>query len=333
MVLIQKNDVYYLDDYVKLYLKSDQNILKFEFNEGSKQFYHITIKRPILLNNSQFDGYDLETAYGYGGFWINTQDQTFVRKALKEYEAFCQNQNIVAEFFRFHPFNDFPLNFGDYFDFLIEDRETVFVQLEKPYETIFKEYHSSLHRNLKKAVKNDLQFRLLEPTSEQINHFHRLYYQTMKKNNADSFYFFSESYFNKLFNLQNTKLFGVEFKGQIVNMVIILESFPFCYYHLGASEPEYYSLNGNPFLFDQLIKFYQQKFKIFYLGGGATPAPDDSLLRFKRKFSPDTKPFFIAGKIFNKEKYDHLIQKAEKKCPELKSVKYFLKYRLCEFSK
>ncbi len=331
--MIQKNDVYYLDDYVKLYLKSNQQIFKFEFNEGSKQFYHITIKRPIFFNNSQFDGYDLETAYGYGGFLINTQDQAFVHKALKEYEAFCQNQNIVAEFFRFHPFNDFPYNFSNYFDFFVEDRPTVFVDLKKAYEIIYKAYHPTLRRNLKKASKNNLIFLKLEPNSENIRRFLHLYYMTMKKNNAHSFYFFPESYFDKLFNLQNTKLFGVEFKGQIVNMVIILESFPFCYYHLGASDPEYYFLNGNPFLFDQLIKFYQQKFKIFYLGGGATPAPDDSLLRFKRKFSPDTKPFFIAGKIFNKEKYDHLIQNAEKKCPELKSVKYFLKYRLCELSK
>ncbi len=324
------NDIYYQEDYIKLYLKPLQKIVKFEFSDATNQFYHITIQRPIYSVNSELQIYDLETAYGYGGFWCNTDNRSFIRRALNAYDAFCKEKNIVAEFFSFHPFNRFPEFFNDYFDFLVEERKTVYVNLQKAYETIYQEYHPSLRRNLKKAQKNKLQFLELLPTPQNIFRFYQLYFATMKKNNADSFYFFPEAYFKQLFELPEAKLYGVEYEGKIVNMVVMLESTPFCYYHLGASDPQYYSLNGNPFLFDQLIQRYQKTFTIFYLGGGATPDPEDSLLRFKRKFSPETTPFFIAGKIYNKTKYDDLVKEAEQKCPELSSVNYFLKYRLCK---
>ncbi|APF18390.1 hypothetical protein Calab_2794 [Caldithrix abyssi DSM 13497] len=328
-----ENDIYYLIDYANLYLKSDEEIFDFEYIQGGKILKNIAIKRPIpqfgtIKCNEEF--YDLESPYGYGGFWSNTQDADFIGQALKEYEKKCEQNRIVAEFYRFNPFNDFPLNFGQYFDFLIRDRETVYVQLDKPYETIYKEYHPSLRRNLRKAEKNNLHFSMLNPTLDNIRYFQELYYKTMKKNRAESFYFFPKTYFENLFKLKNAKLFGILYEDKIINMVVVLESAPICYYHLGASIPEYYALNGNPFLFDQLIQYYRSRFSIFYLGGGATSAENDSLLRFKRKFSPTTKPFYIAGKIFNKEKYQEFVKMAEKKCPDLKSIKYFLKYRLCQ---
>ena len=53
----------------------------------------------------------------------------------------------------------------------------------------------------------------------------------------------------------------------------------------------------------------KEGFKLFCLGGGKTPDPDDTLLRFKKRFSKKYFNFFTGKKIHNKEMYDFLCQK------------------------
>ena len=66
--------------------------------------------------------------------------------------------------------------------------------------------------------------------------------------------------------------------------------------------------------------------KYFLLGGGTTTQEDDSLLKFKTKFSKELKPFYISGKIYNKSIYDKYNKIWEEQSKE--EIKYFLKYRL-----
>ena len=82
-------DIYYSDSYISLYLKENEKIFTFEYKEDNNIFINKALKRPILkigtLNlNDNF--YDLETAYGYGGFYTNSDDKQFIKKAMKSYE-------------------------------------------------------------------------------------------------------------------------------------------------------------------------------------------------------------------------------------------------------
>ena len=326
------NDVYYDKDYCGLYLQPDDEIFEFTWKKEDKILKNVAIKRPIKKIsrvNISDNYYDLETPYGYGGFITNTNDMDFVEKGLNEYQNYCKENKIIAEFIRFNPFNDFPEKNKHFFDFFSLDRWTVYVDLKNGYDTVYLNYKSSLKRNLKKAFNNRLQFKILDKNQHNLENFFKLYFKTMEKNKASSFYFFPKEYFINLFKLEYVKLFGVLKEDQIINMMIILESFPISYYHLGASNPEFYALNGNPFLFDKVIQYYiDQKFEVLFLGGGSNSDPENSLLRFKKKFSPLMKPFYISGKIYNAKKYEEYCSIHNAEYPGLREQKYFLKYRL-----
>lgn len=327
---IDKTDIFNKAEYVALYLGEKDEIFEFEYKEEEEYFYNISIKREIenignyKLKNSY---YDLETAYGYGGYITNSCDKRFVNRALEEYEKRCKNENIIAEFSRFNPFNSFPNDFSEYFSFYKRDRKTVYIDLSKEYNEIKNGYSSSLKRNINKALREGLEFRKVDSSDQlKIETFHKIYCQTMNKNSAHDFYYFDLDYFRNLLKIDGCELYEVLLNNLTICMVIILKSENIIYYHLGATDSKYYDLNPNSFMFDEIIKAYSQKVKYFYLGGGKTSLIDDSLYKFKAKFSPLYKDFNICGKVFNEEIYMKLNSIWESQSSE--DIKYFLKYRM-----
>lgn len=306
---------------------------------GSEAFYYQDIQDGNYLINvaikrrtpkcfwdvCETELYDLESPYGYGGFRSNIKDKSLLEEFIKRYKEYCLKNNIVAEFYRNNPLNRFSSENTWIYDFFVEDRDTVFLEINN-IEELRSNYASSLKRNIKKANKNGLVFRVVD--KNRVYDFINLYKKTMDKNSATSFYYFNDSYFTSLVNNSNSEILGI-FKGEeLVNMAIFLKSGTDIYYHLGASEPQYYSLNGNPLLFDQAADYYsKQGFAKLYLGGGATTSKEDSLLRFKQKFSNKIAPFNISGIIFDPERYELLNSAWKNKIAESEYKKMFLQYR------
>lgn len=323
------NDIYYSKEYISLYLKENEEIFEFEYKEDNLFFYNIAIKRPItkIGNVDIAEGYfDLETAYGYGGFYVNNENEEFLKIALEKYQQYCLENNIIAEFIRFHPWNTFPQKQKEFLQMNVYDRDIVYIDLSIEYEHIKKQYSPSLQRNINKAKKLGLEYKYEDINFKSISEFQRLYNITMQKNNASDFYFFDKRYFENLFELRGVELHTVVYNGEVINMVVVFKNDGKLYYHLGATNPDYYSLNTNPFIFDCIIKNNCNKAKYLYLGGGTTSNKDDSLLKFKQKFSSLTKQFYISGKIYNNEFYSKYKKVWEQQSKE--EIKYFLKYRL-----
>lgn len=323
-----ETSLYNEKDYISLYTTNESSIFNFTYKEGSSFFKNTSIKKKITHIGSTVlkkDYYDLETAYAYGGFYTNSDDPTFMERAFSKYKKRMKEENIIAEFLRFHPFNPFPKKYYKNFDFFNYDRDTVIIDLTKNYNYVTENYSYSLKRNIKKAKNNFLRYEQLIKNNENIKLFYNLYYQTMYKNNANKFYFFSLEYFKKLFQLPTISLHGVYYKSKIINMIILIEDKMVLHYHLGATNPDYYSLNTNPFLFDEIIKNNIDKFNYFYLGGGRSSSDKDSLYKFKKKFSSQTMPFYIAGNIYNNDiftEYNNIWKQQNN------DINYFLKYRI-----
>jgi hypothetical protein len=319
------DDIYYLDSYISLYLKDDEELFSFIYEESDNFFINKTIKRPIkkigdIEVNDNF--YDLETAYGYGGYYTNSDDIDFLKEAFKAYEEKCKKDRIIAEFIRFHPFNDFPRKYRNLLDMAVYDRDVIYVDLNLSKEERWKSY-SSKTRNILRRCERELIFK----ESDNLETFLKLYKETMDKNNADKFYYFDKNYFENLLNNEKIKLFEVKKDNETISMGFFMFSDEFVHYHLSANNYKMNKYNGNYFLLDNLFEIGQkQNKKYFILGGGTTGSKDDSLFKFKKKFSPLTKPFYIGGKIFNKEIYSKYVNLWEKESK--KDIKYFLKYRL-----
>ena len=122
-------------------------------------------------------------------------------------------------------------------------------------------------------------------------------------------------------------MFEVLQDGKVISASFVLFGEELGHYHLSANDYENRKFNANYFILDSIFDIAHQKgIKQFHLGGGRTNAEDDSLLIFKSKFSAEKKNFYIAGKIFNKKKYQEYIKIWESQSST--NVNYFLKYRL-----
>lgn len=324
-----RGDIYYRSEYFSLYMKENDSLFEFDFKEGSSFLYNIAIKRPITKIGQQkiIDGYyDLETPYGYGGLLTNSNNTEFISRAMTAYRNRCKNENIISEFFRFHPFNDFPEKHSEFFEFKFHERDVVYTK-GVSYEQVYSSYHKNLKRDLKSIKKHDLKIKHV--TTNKLFYkkiVHKLYFMTMNKNKAAEFYYFDDTYFENLLKMKDCMLFLVYYGEEIITAVLMLNGTNYLYYHISATNPCYYKLNSNRFALNEVIKIACTMNKSVYLGGGLTGCDDDPLYSFKKRFSDCTMPFFIAGRIYNKEVYDRYVEIFDKQNDE--NIRYFLKYRL-----
>ena len=321
-------DIYYDKEYLSLYLKKDEEIAEFSYKEDNYSFYHLAIKRPIKsigeikINDNYFD---LETAYGYGGYYSNTSNIDFLNRALNKFDIYCKDNNIIAEFSRIHPFNKTPCDIKAYYDFFVLDRKTISVNTSLSTEKRWETYPSKLRTIIRKC-KKELTFR----KTTNLDAFIGLYEKTMLKNNADDFYYFDKSYFESLLKLKNVELYEVLHNDNVISASFVLFGQDIGHYHLSANDYENRKFNANYFILDSIFDIANEKgIKEFHLGGGRTNTEDDTLLRFKSKFSPSTQNFYISGKIHDKDIYNKYITLWEKgKDKHIEYPKFFLKYRL-----
>ena len=71
----------------------------FIYSEGGELFYY-----PFHLGRiAGTDYFDIQSAYAYGGPLSSTGAADFLTRAWQHHLSWCQNNNILAEFVRFHP--------------------------------------------------------------------------------------------------------------------------------------------------------------------------------------------------------------------------------------
>lgn len=326
--MILLNDIYYQPDYARLYVQPGESLFSFEYREGDAVFVNLAIKRPITQIGSKVCKkiwYDLETPYGYGGFYSTCDDPEFIEAALAAYRKRCEEERIIAEFIRFQPFNPFPVKNLGVFDLLIEDRDVVVIDLLQSAEKRWSQYGSTTRNTLRKCAR-----KLTFEPSDNLEKFENLYAKTMARNDADDFYYFDRAYYEGLLALDGVRLYQVSVDAQVISMAFFMVGEGLAHYHLSANDPEYFKLNGNYFMLDQAFEeAKRQGAHSFMLGGGRSPDPEDSLLHFKKKFSRQTRSFYIAGLIHNQSVYNDYVAQWETQHPK-SQIRYFLKYRLKE---
>ncbi|MDD5456777.1 MAG: GNAT family N-acetyltransferase [Candidatus Margulisbacteria bacterium] len=321
-----RNDVYYQSEYTRLYESADNQRFEFLYERGQDFFLNIAIKRPIRNIGSVSlteNYYDLETPYGYGGFLTNTADVDFINSALSAYREKCLAESIIAEFIRFHPFNDFAVKFGSLLDLCAPDRHVVIVDLTLEKDIRWSGYSSTARNLLRRA-----QEQLFVLQSTDIDKFRQIYNQTMDRNKASDFYYFDENYYRSLVSNKNVILLEVKQEATTVAMGFFMFGQEIAHYHLSANTEDGLHLNANYLMLDTAFDLGKEKgCSVFLLGGGRTNDPADPLLRFKQKFSGLTRDFYLGGKVYNQQKYNEYVNMWKEQNPG-DERKYFLKYRL-----
>lgn len=330
---IDQQDVYFTPEYYQLYEElGDGTAQCFVFEKDGDMALYPFLKNSIndLGYNFEEQYYDIQGAYGYNGIITSSYDNNFKSSFFTAFNNFILNNNIVAEFTRFHPVirNDIFTSGME----IIEDRDTVVLDLKKDYDTIWNHCYSGINRNMiRKALKNHVSI-VASNCEEDYLQFYNLYLNTMKNIGSDEYYYFSEIYFQSFRSLLPNKhvLITAKIGDKIVCGMILMFFGKYAHYHLSGRLKEFSNLGANNFILDEAIKISRHKgCSLFHFGGGNTNLPDDPLLKFKSNFSNERLIFKIGKKIHNKDVYERVVRQWEAMSPE-KRAKYknfVLKYR------
>ena len=316
-------DIYFFEEYVRLYETADEKAFCAICEDTGNVLLMPFIRKEI-------EGYyDFETPYGYGGPIANTQNEDWVVYALSEMENLFRKEKYICGFIRFHSLlrNDElckkRIN-------VLFDRNTIAINTSESEEQIWMGQITSKNRNMiRKAEKNNLVYKA-EHDFESLDEFISLYNSTMRRLNADSFYFFDRSYYNNFCNSFKGKAFlgTVRKEEELICAALFMYSKDFGHYHLEGSNSNYSGLAANNYLlWKTAIEFNKLGVKEFHLGGGYNSKADNSLFKFKQAFSNNVKEFYIGKWIFNNDKYNEIKNNWMKRNPD--KINKFSKMLLC----
>lgn len=295
-------DVYFREEYVKLYENDTEKACCFIYQEGNDVFLFPFLRRTFVFNGKTY--YDFETAYGYGGAIANNHQIDFLRAAHREFYKLSACEKFVCGFVRFHPLMANWTGF-EAIGSSIPDRKTIAIDLSEGIETAWsKEIHTKNRNIIKKGSKNGLVF-VVDEDFQYLEDFERLYNSTMDKLDADGFYYFPTTYYRQLKKtLPHSFLGMVQYGGKFIAGAVFFYQNQLGHYHLAGSDASMLHLSPNNFLLWEAAKeLYARGVRCFHLGGGTNGDENNSLFLYKRKFSKSHCQFFLGKAIFQPEIY------------------------------
>jgi hypothetical protein len=301
-------DVNYLSAYAKAFhLHGEGDPLLLFYNDGNTRAMNVVMKRDIALakpfrerlpSNTWFD---LATPYGYGGLLIEGANYSEVNQA---YDSYFRDNGFVSEFVRFHLFNGYV----SHYDGLSKTfTRNVVRNLDVQLDDMWMDFEHRVRKSVKKAAKAELEVQI-DYNGEKIEDFLNIYYGTMDRTNARENFYFSNDFFKTLSQLEDHYVyFHVIYDGQIISTELVLYGKENCYSFLGGTNRDYIHLNANNLLKYEIIKWAKEKgLKRFILGGGY--GNDDGIFKYKKGFAPNgIYDFYVGMKVFDEDKYNHLV--------------------------
>jgi serine/alanine adding enzyme len=254
--------------------------------------------RPFLLEHEGgvFAGIEREeprdvvTPYGYGGptherFW-------------PAYEEWALERGVVSTFVRFHPLlanqQGAPIH--------VEELAPTVAWRVEPERDLLAGLHFK-HRN--KVRKAENAGATVSPASG-LDGFVELYEDTMRRIDADPFYFFEPAYWEHLGDLPLFR-FDAAIDGEVVASALCLASPPWLHYHLSGTTDAGRSTGASTLVLLEAARWAQaQGYDRFHLGGGLG-GKADSLHHFKARFDPEgLVPAAVGKAIHDEEAYRRL---------------------------
>lgn len=254
---------------------------------------------------------DIATPYGYGGPLCSICDETLLpqlmSKFLKAFHEYCRGNRIVSEFARLHPFlgnHRFLPNSHTVFH-----HKTVYIDLRQSERELWKDIRKGHRSSIKKALRFQVKI-IRDEDWKYLKQFHKLYTETMRRQQASPSYFFPLNFFQDTLELlgQHASLFVALHNGKIIAAAIFMHYDGYIHYHFSGSDADSLHLCANHLLIYDVAKWAQQRgVQFFHLGGGLQP--DDSLFMFKSGFSNKRAPFYTYRRIHDSALYHQLVKR------------------------
>ncbi len=318
---VDQQDIYYTPEYYSLYENyGDGKAQCFVFeHDGEIALY------PFLINSVNKLGYDLDDeyfdiqgAYGYNGVVSSSYNKGFIDSFYLAFAEWCNNNNIVAEFTRFHPILQNHLFSQAYFN-VIFDRPIVYIDVNKSYEELWGNLQRTTRKQINRCYKRyNFQIEMLENEQYDLNVFEEIYKESMVRVNSSKYLYFNHQYFEQLLKLPITIQYIVKDHKQPISTIIAIKGSKILHGHLGGTTTEYTTYSPFSMLYWEMIKTAKKDdFDYVHVGGGNTTDKDDKLLAFKKHFSSTVNKFYIGKKIHKQKIYDQILNQWQSKYLDL----------------
>ena len=327
-------DVYFTPAYYRTHeLNSSSKGMCFLYQENEHFFLypHLITEVRADLHGEKEKYFDAEGAYGYNGPAFTSEDPEFLLRAQEAWSDHCKQAKLIAEFTRFNPV---LANHSHSQMQVIKASSNIILDL-RAEDIWMKEYEHSARKNINKAERSGLKVTrksALEVSSEEMNAFLDIYYDTMKRNEADESYYFSRKYFqdlNKNLGEQAQYFFTLN-EHKIVSCELVLCGALTGYSYLGGTLSESFILRANDILKHYIIQYLKESGRHYFCLGGGTES-GDGIFRYKKCFAKNgEKDFLIGKKIHLPQIYDKVVMNWINQHPE-KSKRYqhfLLKYKI-----
>jgi serine/alanine adding enzyme len=246
---------------------------------------------------------DVTSPYGYGGPLPLAAGADLAR-FWERYDAWCREQGIPASFIRFHPL-------------LGNERDARGVHVETLGHTVawrlapgrdLLEGMDKHHRRLvRRAEREGLAATVMQGPAS-LDEFVALYEETMRRNEAANFYFFSPAYWEALARLGDALvLVDVRRDTELAASVLCLAGSPWLHYHLGGASDEGRRLGASHLALLAAARWGQERgHEALHLGGGVG-GREDSLFEYKRRFAPgDLATAWVGKAVHDEDAYRRL---------------------------
>lgn len=328
---IGRYDCYHLPAYHRLAeLQGEGEAVLFVYDDG-----RYTVALPLLMRSVEVDGFvssedghrDATSVYGYPGPVASVALPPEIRERFSEHvHDFLKQSRIVCAFSRLNP----VLDNGSVMQLLGEVSDmgpTLSVDLTTPPEIQYEHYRRSYKKNINTLIEMGVTCR--ECGVESVNHFVRLYHETMDRIGAEDYYYFGTDYFTNLL----TMLPGVAhlflcWHGDIaISGMVALSCNGIIQGHLGGCLNEYLHLAPMKLAYEGVRQWGNSiGAHTFHIGGGIG-GRRDSLFNHKQGFTKREHMFQVWQCVVDHDLYDDLYEQQCRNCKAKPEEPYFPLYR------
>jgi len=302
-------DFYHTFDYHHLSKAEDETPLLLKYSGK-----YMTVAIPLLARKIKDTNYkDATSVYGYAGPIYKGNIANFDNKKFKNaLTKYFLDNNFVSIFSRLSPFINAQNVILKDIGIIVRLGKVVNIDIQKDLDKQRHLFQSRLKTHINRARR--LCQVKIATTCEDLEQFKSIYYENMDRVNAKEFYYFNDSYFEKIIKSNDFKseiLLAIDNEtGKTIAGCLFITTNGIVQYHLSGTKNDYLHLTPTKLLIDEMrIMASQRGHTFFNLGGGLGGRNDDSLFNFKASFSKDFKEFNLWKFIVNQEVYDELVIK------------------------
>jgi hypothetical protein len=272
---------------------------------------------PVALSGGE-SLRDATVPYGYPGPIVACAASrragapvVFVHRALEALVERLRRERIVSAFFRMHPL--LPVDYMTFRRFgpVIQSGETVAIDLTLSDDERWRQMRNNHRRDVTKALTRG-ETAEVDLAWSGLDAFVLAYRETMARVDADAYYQFSIDYFRQLRDALDghVHLWTVRSGSEILAGAVFTECKGIVQYHLGGTLGRHLARQPLKLLFHHAAEWFKARGnRWLHLGGGVGSA-QDSLLHFKRGFSPLTFPFHTWRLVLDTDAYGALVHRA-----------------------